>query len=128
MASVFVSYRLADVMRARALAEAVRDVGHIVWFDEWKIDLGDSIVERISTGLTEAAYLVLCYSSSGVGSPWMSREWMSTLARQLDGQPVKVLPVRLTGGEVPAVLADIRYADLAADWDDGVQQLLTAIR
>jgi hypothetical protein len=53
---------------------------------------------------------------------------MSTLARQLDGQPVKILPVHLTGGSVPEILADLKYADLVADWDDGVRRLLAAIR
>ncbi len=90
--------------------------------------MGDSIVERINAGLEGAAYLVLCYSSSGVTSPWMSREWMATLARQLNGYGVKVLPVLLTGGEPPAILADVKYADLVTDWTQGVSELLQAIR
>jgi TIR domain len=128
MANVFVSYRLSDAEQARTLAEAVRDAGHSVWLDEWMIDLGDSIVGRIEDGLEGASYVLLCYSDSGVSSPWMSREWMSTLARQLDGRRVKILPLRLTGGEPPALLADIKYADLVADWDKGLGQVLAAIR
>jgi hypothetical protein len=58
----------------------------------------------------------------------MSREWMSALARQLGGAGVIVLPVRLTGGSPPAILADIKYADLTADWDGGVHALCAAIR
>ena len=128
MAEIFVSYRLADGLEARELAEELRAAGHQVWFDEWRIDIGDSVVQRVSAGLAATAYLVLCYSSSGAESPWMSREWMSTLARQLGGHPVKILPVRLTGGAVPAILADLKYADLVSDWDDGVRRLLAAIR
>ncbi|WP_306216123.1 toll/interleukin-1 receptor domain-containing protein [Actinoplanes sp. RD1] len=128
MAEVFVSYRSADAAKARTLSQALRAAGHGVWFDEWRINLGDSVVERISAGLTGTAYLVLCYSSSGIDSPWMSREWMSSLARQLDGRSIKLLPVRLTGDAVPAILADLKYADLVADWDDGVRRLLAAIR
>jgi hypothetical protein len=128
MASVFVSHRTSDVDRARKLAEAVRGAGHGVWLDEWEVNLGDSIVERMESGLAGSAYVVLCYSSSGVMSPWMSREWMSALARQLDGRGVRLLPLRLSGGEPPALLADIKYADLVADWDRGVRELLAAIR
>jgi hypothetical protein len=58
----------------------------------------------------------------------MGREWMSALARQLNGRGVKVLPVRLTGGESPAILEDIKHADLVADWSSGVAELLAAIR
>ncbi|HET8657965.1 MAG TPA: toll/interleukin-1 receptor domain-containing protein [Micromonosporaceae bacterium] len=128
MANVFVSYRWADGERARALAEAVRNAGHEVWLDEWEINLGDSIVERIERGLQGASYVLVCYSDSGVMSPWMSREWMSSLARQLDGHRVRLLPLRLSGGEPPALLADIKYADLVENWDRGLRQVLAAVR
>jgi hypothetical protein len=52
----------------------------------------------------------------------------SALARQMNGANVKILPVVLTGGSPPAILADIQYADLNSDWDSGVRQLLKAIR
>lgn len=128
MAHVFISHRTDDINEARRLAVEIRDRGHDVWFDEWDVGLGDSLVQQIDAGLAGATYLVLCYSSVGVHSPWMSREWMSGLARQLEGAGVKLLPVRLTGGEPPAILADIRYADLAKDWKRGVDQLCSAIR
>ncbi len=128
MPNVFVSHRGGDTQEAERLADEIRNAGHQVWLDVWEIDVGDSIVERINAGLEGATYLVLCYSSSGVTSPWMSREWMSALARQLNGYGVKVLPVLLTGGEPPAILADVKYADLVADWAQGVSELLQAIR
>jgi hypothetical protein len=128
MANVFISHRLSDTEAAERLANEVRDAGHQVWFDQWEIGLGDSIVEKMNEGLMEAAYLILCYSSSGVDSPWIGREYMSTLARQLSGHHVKILPVLLTGGEPPAILHDIKYADLVKDWPRGVKEILRAIR
>ena len=125
---VFISHRKADAALAQRLAEQLRDEGFDVWFDEWRIDLGDSIVAKIDEGLEEAKYLVLCYSDAGIHSPWMSREWMSALARQLSGADVKLLPIRLSGGTPPAILADIKYADLAADWDRGFADLLRALK
>jgi TIR domain len=128
MASVFISHRTSDGPQAERLGVELRRAGHDVWLDRWRIDLGDSIVERIDQGLTNAAYVVICYSSDGIGTPWMSREWMSTLARQLDGHNVRLLPVLLTGGRPPAILADIKYADLTRDWSKGVAELLRALR
>ena len=128
MANVFISHRRSDVQQAEQLANEIRDAGHQVWLDEWNISLGDSIVERMNEGLEDATYVVVCYSSSGVMSPWMSREWMSALARQLNGYGVKILPVLLTGGEPPAILADLKYADLVRDWSQGVSELLRAMR
>ncbi len=128
MASVFVSHRKSDDDKAEKLALELTAAGHKVWFDEWNISLGDSIVAAINEGLEGASYVVLCYSTSGVVSPWMGREWMSSLARQLNGLGVTLLPVRLSGGESPAILADIKHADLVNDWSGGISEVLRAIR
>lgn len=128
MANVFISYRKADLQEAERLAVAIRQSGHRVWFDEWKIDLGDSIIGEINEGLEGTAYVILCYSSTGVTSRWMGREWMSALARQLNGVNIKILPVLLTGGTPPAILEDVKYADLVKDWSQGLQEVLRAIR
>jgi hypothetical protein len=128
MANVFISHRGSDLVPAERLASELKAVGHDVWLDEWELQIGDSIVGRMDAGLSGATYVVLCYSAQGVSAPWMSREWTSALARQLNGASVKLLPVVLTGGSPPAILADIKYVDLTKDWASGVQQLLRAIK
>lgn len=126
--NVFVSHRHHDAEFAERLAHALEQKGHNVWLDEWEINIGDSIVERVNHGLEGSCYLVLCYSSEGM-SDWVDREWMSTLHRQLDGQHVKILPVLLSGNaNPPAILADIKHADLVKDWNKGLKDLLKAIR
>ena len=125
---VFISHRKQDTALAKQLAEEISKAGFQVWLDEWNIHIGDSIVERINAGLENARYLIVCYSEAGVLSPWMSREWMSALARQLQGYKIRVLPVRLSGGEPPAILADIKYADLVQDWTRSIAELLRAMR
>jgi hypothetical protein len=128
MPNVFVSHRRADAAHAERLAQELRNAGHRVWLDDWEIGIGDSIVGRMQEGIEGASYLVLCYSSQGVMAPWICREWMSALASQMNGVNIKILPVVLTGGSPPAILTDIRYADLVADWRGGVIELLRAIR
>src|SRR5436305_10851927 len=110
MCNVFISHRRVDAMLAEKLAKEIRDHGHQVWLDDWEINIGDSIVERMQKGLEDATYFVLCYSDQGVMAPWICREWMATLARQLNSANVKILPVVLTGGHPPAILSDIQYA------------------
>ncbi|HZH76021.1 MAG TPA: hypothetical protein VEY88_08310 [Archangium sp.] len=53
---------------------------------------------------------------------------MSTLMRQLSGHGVKLLPVVLTGGLPPAILADIKPADFVKDWSRALRDLLRALR
>jgi hypothetical protein len=104
VATVFVSHRSADGNLAESLAVTLRNRGHTVWLDRWELNVGESIVARIDDGLSDAVFLVLCYSGIGSLSPWMSREWMSALARQLSGAQVRLIPVRLSGGAPPAIL------------------------
>jgi hypothetical protein len=127
MAKVFVSHRGVDTTVAERLAQEIRARGHDVWLDAWEIKVGDSLIERINEGLSGASYVVLCYSDAGSSTPWMAREWMSTLARQLNGVGVRLLPVRLTGGGPPAILDDLKYVDLAEDWPAGVDALCSSI-
>ena len=82
----------------------------------------------MNEGLEGAAYVVVCYSSSGSSSAWMGREWMSSLSRQLNGKGVKLLPVNLTGGEPPPLLDDLKWADLVVDRAKGLSLLLKAMR
>ena len=128
MANVFLSHRGADENEAERLAEEVRKAGHQVWLDKWELQPGDSIIDKINAGLTAADYVVVCYSTHGITSPWMAREWMSTLAAQLQGRKVKIIPALLTGGGFPAILADIKYVNLTKDWPAGVAELLRALR
>lgn len=125
---VFVSHRSNDTNLAECLAREIRKAGFQVWLDTWNIKMGDSIIKAIDDGLENAEYLIICYSESGVLSHWMSREWMSALARQLNGYNVKVLPVRLSGGDPPAILADIKFADLVKNWNVGITELLKAMK
>lgn len=127
MASVFISHRGADQAVAERLAQALRDRGHEVWIDIWKIEVGDSIVERINAGLSEARFLLLCGSDEPFMSPWVNREWMSALASQLDGANVRLLPVLLTGDNLPFILKDIKHADLVLHWQDGIEALCRAL-
>lgn len=113
---------------AASLASVLRAAGHDVWLDEWNIAPGDSIVERIDTGLTTAVDVIVCFSATGENSPWMSREWMSALARKLNGIQLRIIPVKFAPSSGPAILADIKAIDLFTDWDMGLQQLLDTLK
>jgi TIR domain len=127
MSNVFISHRTVDMSEAEKLGNEIQSAGYDVWLDKWEISIGDSIIERMNEGIEGSTYLILCYSAEGM-APWINREWMSALARQLNGYDIKILPALLTGGVPPAIMADIKYADLVQDWAKGIAELLQAIK
>ena len=127
VSKVFISHRTADLDLARKLSSELKARGHDVWLDDEEILVGDSIVAQVEVGLVGSGYVVLCLSSDGP-SEWTDREWMSTLARRLSGMNVKLLPIFLSGGTLPAILADYRYVDLTSNWDYGVDVLSRSIK
>jgi hypothetical protein len=127
MATVFVSHRGVDRAKANALADALVAAGHKVWFDEWEILPGTSIVGAMESGREVSAVVLLLLSLRGITTPWISREWMSALADQMNGRNVRVIPVKYGGGDLPALMADIKVADLDKDWKVGMAELLRAI-
>lgn len=128
MAVAFLSHRGADAAEAERLARDLKALGHEVWLDTWRMDIGDSIVGRMNEGLTSARFLILCMSAAGTEAPWMSTEWHAALTLQLDGHDMRLLPARFSGGRPPAILAHLKHADLAADWHAGVRALDRALR
>lgn len=127
MPNIFLCHRKPDAELVQRLAHELQALGHRIWFDEWEIGIGDSIVAEINKGLTGTHYLVLCYSAHGP-SDWTDKEWQSTLHRQLSGQAVKILPARISGGQPPAILADLKYADFVEDWNKALNDLQRAIK
>ena len=126
--NIFISHRSEDKLLANKLSFDLENLGYVVWIDAWKINAGDSIIEKINDGLSNTNYFLLCYSNKGIYSPWMSREWMSALSQQLNGKKIKILPILLSGGEPPAILADIKYVDLTANWENGISELMQVLK
>ena len=65
---VFISYTHADRPFASRLAVDLTHAGVNVWYDEWEILPGDSIVEKIDTALRENDYLMVILTPDSIES------------------------------------------------------------
>ncbi|GMV41946.1 MAG: hypothetical protein AMXMBFR64_36620 [Myxococcales bacterium] len=126
MKTVFLSHRTADTAAATRVAEVLQDAGHIVRFDDWDVRVGDSIIGFMNDAMASDA-LVLCLSDKGDG-PFMRREWQAYLHSMLQRGERRILPIRLTGGDLPPILADLLLADAVADFDGAMAAVLEALR
>jgi hypothetical protein len=108
---VFISYAYEDKEVARPLAEALRQRGLAVWYDEYILQLGDSLREVIDHGLASARFGVVILSPVFFSKQWPQRELNALFARETANRSKVLLPVwhKLTLEEVAArtpLLAD----------------------
>lgn len=92
---VFISHTSDDHEFVLVLAKKLKDDGIDVWIDDWELDVGDSIVKKISEGLQKSSFLIVVLSKYSIKSEWVLRELNSTLMRQLGRDHIVILPVLL---------------------------------
>jgi hypothetical protein len=122
--------RLATDLRTRAGIDA--------WLDQWEINPGDRIPERIEEGLSEADVFILVLSPDSVNSQWVEYERQAWLTMQIDEEkrarevsrpPTRrLIPVLHRDCQKPAFLQPIHHVRITdQDYEDGFKQLVSAI-
>ena len=122
--SVFISYSGKDRSFVERLATDLRSKGLYVWFDQWELKVGDSIVDKINAGLTSHDYLIVVLSKASVRSQWVMKELNAGLMRELEERRVVVLPILVEDCDIPALLSDKVYADFRDNYSSGLNRLL----
>jgi len=126
-AKIFICHASEDKPIARAIASSLKDDGTAIWLDELEIKVGESIIQKINEGLTDASHLVFLLSRNSVSKPWVAKELSYSLMRQLSHRSIAVLPVRLDNAEPPPLLSDVKYADCRQSIEAGLSELKLAI-
>ena len=106
---VFISYHIQDKEVAREIALFLTAENINVWFDEWEISAGDSIVEQINAGLLGCTHFLILWSRNASTSNWVRRELHSTLNQAIKDRIPRVIPIILDDTPLPKLIADIRY-------------------
>lgn len=122
--SVFISYSTKDSeFVTRLSAELVKNRIQ-VWLDKWEMQPGDSLIDKIQSGLSDSSYLLVVLSNNSVDSEWCKKELNSGLMRELNEKKVVVIPILLDNCKVPLFLQEKVYADFRTDFDSGFKSLL----
>ncbi|MCZ2127812.1 MAG: TIR domain-containing protein [Anaerolineales bacterium] len=127
MKTVFISYSSKDREFVHKLALDLREMGVGIWFDQWEIKTGDSIIDKISSGLSENDFLAVVLTPNSVASEWVKRELNSALSKEIYERKVNVLPILYKDCIIPVLLRDKQYANFTKSYDNGLKELLAAI-
>lgn len=124
----FLSHSSKDKPFIRQLAADLTTNGIRVWLDEQHIRVGDSIPEKIAQGLAESDYFLLAISHNSVQSEWVKRELNNALITEIERRRTRVLPLKLDLAQIPALIADKKYADFSISYKTGLDELLRTIK
>jgi DNA-binding response OmpR family regulator len=122
---VFVSYSHADCGFVDKLVSDLTASGHSLWIDRAEIQIGDSLIDRISRALQKVDYVLAIISRASVRSSWVRHELKLAMSREIEGGRVIVLPAIIEDIEVPEYLKDKYYADfrLGADYQSELEKI-----
>lgn len=124
---VFISHASEDKTFVERLAHDLIVRGVQVWYAEWEIKVGESIVQKVNEGIDSSGSLLVVLSEASTRSAWVSRELSAALMLELERKNVFVLPVRLDDAPVPTLLKDKLYADFRKAYDAGLDRLLGSL-
>ncbi len=129
---VFISHASEDKKPfVQSLAEALRDAGLRVWYDDFSLKVGDSLRRSIDRGLAGSKFGVVVISNSFLLKEWPQRELDGLVARESDGTKL-ILPVwhEITADVVRSyspTLADRKATDTGKGLDTVVEDLMVAM-
>ncbi len=123
---VFISHSSSDKDFVRRLAYDLKGTGLKVWFDEWELKVGDSLVNNISQAIISSGWFIIVLSKNSIDSKWVTRELNAAFSEEFD-EKLKFLPCLIDDSTLPLFLRDKVYADFRAFYDIGYKNILKAI-
>jgi TIR domain len=93
---VFISHASEDKDGfVRSLAEILNTVGVDVWYDEYSLKAGDSLMSAIDDGLARCDFGIVVLSKAFLAKNWPKRELRGLVALEMAGKTGMILPVWL---------------------------------
>ena len=117
----------------RPLAEALRSNHVEVWYDEFTLNVGDSLREAIDRGLASSRFGIVVISPSFFEKRWTRRELNGLVAREIAEDRRLILPIWHNVDQADVLefsppLADIRAVSSSSGMGSVVDELLKSIR
>jgi len=91
---VFISHATEDKDSVvRPLAVALQELGLSVWYDEFELNIGDSLRRKIDAGLASSRFGVVVLSAAFFAKNWPQYELDGLVTREMSGTEQIILPL-----------------------------------
>ena len=116
---IFLSYSHTDSAKARYFAEAFRNIGVELIWDE-RFEASRALTASIEAAL-EADYMLVLVSKASKESAWVRHEWMSRLNANV--KEPKLIPVRLDDTPLDSLLTPLLWVDSRSSIEGAVKEV-----
>lgn len=125
---IFISHTYTDKPVVEPVALRLREIfgEGKVFYDSWSIRPGDGIIERMNDGLTDPRFVFFFVSEASLKSKMVELEWQNALMKATKGQ-CKIIPVRVDGSPMPALLTQTLYIDMFSNGIDVATQQIVGV-
>lgn len=127
MTTIFLSHTSSDKPFVRRVAAYLRQLDAAVWLDEQEIKPGESLLQKISTGLNSSGIVLVFMSSASVASNWVQKELMISMTQEINSGVLRVIPLKIEDCTLPNFLTDKLYIDFTKNYRTGITQLCKGI-
>lgn len=127
MHDVFISYKSQDSAVAMRVVNTLEASGIPCWIAERNISAGSNYAADIPAAIDQCKVLVLIFTSSAQGSPWIMKELDSAIAGHKLILPVKIGHFEISGA-MSFLLTGVQYFDATMNPEDTMTQLVYRIR
>ena len=124
---IFISHSSRDKAAALQLAKTLNFCGVDVWLDDWELEVGDSLTDRLSQAMNQSKYIAILITENYNKTVWTKTEYKRALAREQKEQRVVMLPLIVGEAEIPEFLEDKIYIDLREQYFSGITRLVGMI-
>ncbi|WP_316368961.1 toll/interleukin-1 receptor domain-containing protein [Candidatus Thiodiazotropha sp. CDECU1] len=90
---VFISYSTVDSDEVLDFVSILKNSGVEFFLDKMDIGWGESIIERVFSGIESARFVVVFISVNSLKSPWVKKEILTAFQREIETDTVTLLPV-----------------------------------
>lgn len=105
---IFLSYSYRDRDDVLAVVRDLSKANIRVWYDDWEMNPGDVLRERIQAGIANSTNMLVYLSPSSLKSNWVRNELNSAMIREIEDGEVRVIPALAPGVELRHIPLDLR--------------------
>ena len=127
---IFLSHNHNDKELVSTMAERLSTVfgQDKIFYDDWSIQPGDGIIDKMNEGLASCKYFFFFVSKNSLSSKMVELEWQNALLKATKGQ-VKLIPVKIDDCLMPDILLQTLYVDVfGKGLENGLRQMIDVVR